>query len=110
MKKDIEIALAVPLGLIINELITNSYKYAFTDGFSADKAISIDFHPIENTSKYNLQITDNGKGLPKDFNMNTLTSYGLQLVQGLVAQLHGKMEIIQNQGTSFQITLETPEA
>ncbi|WP_203258462.1 histidine kinase dimerization/phosphoacceptor domain -containing protein [Hyunsoonleella ulvae] len=108
LKKDIQIALAVPLGLIINEIITNSYKYAFTDIKDQDNTITIGFHQIENTTKYKLIIADNGKGLPADFDLENVTSYGLQLVHGLVSQLHGNIEITKDNGTRFNIILEEP--
>lgn len=103
----IVIELAIPLGLILNELITNSYKYAFSDN-DKENSITIKFNQIENTSKYNLVFRDNGIGLPADFDMNILTSYGLQLIHGLVAQLDGTVKIKQEQGTSFYIIVEEP--
>jgi len=66
--KDIQIGLAIPLGLILNELITNACKYAFTDSIEKEKEICIRFHQIQNTTKFRLIVKDNGKGLPKDFN------------------------------------------
>jgi len=63
IKKDIQMALAVPLGLIVNELITNAYKYAFiNEDDNETKTIKIDFESINNSSKYQLYVADNGKG------------------------------------------------
>ena len=106
--KDIQIGLAIPLGLILNELITNACKYAFTDRLEKENKIEIRFHQIQNTTKYRLIVKDNGKGLPKDFNVDNLTSFGLQLVYGLTKQLHGEVTITQNKGTTFNIVLEEP--
>jgi len=106
--KDIQIGLAIPLGLILNELITNACKYAFTDSIEKEKEICIRFHQIQNTTKFRLIVKDNGKGLPKDFNIDNLSSFGLQLVYGLTQQLHGKVSITQNEGTTFNILLEEP--
>jgi len=106
--KDIKMTLAVPLGLMINELATNAYKYAFTDQHDHENKISISFTQLEETSKYRLIVEDNGKGIPVDFNVNNSTSFGLQLVYGLASQLHGEVIVTQNNGTRFDITLEEP--
>ena len=106
--KQIPLGLAVPLGLILNELITNAYKYAFIDTLDKKKKISIHFHQLENTTKYRLIVKDNGKGLPEDFDVYKLTSFGLQLVYGLTEQLHGEVKITQDKGTTFTILLEEP--
>jgi two-component sensor histidine kinase len=108
VKEHIQMSLAVPLGLIVNELVTNSYKYAFTKGNNEVNRIKIEFEKIEDTSKYRLIIKDNGIGLPVGIDINNLKSYGLELVQGLVSQLNGTMEIIRQEGTSYHIMLEEP--
>ncbi|WP_396638535.1 histidine kinase dimerization/phosphoacceptor domain -containing protein [Maribacter sp. R77961] len=106
--KEIMMGLAVPLGLMLNELITNCYKYAFLNHDNQEKKISIRFHQLENTTKYRLIIQDNGKGLPADFNVDTLSSFGLQLVYGLTAQLDGEVTVTQDKGTTFTILLNEP--
>ncbi|WP_299762538.1 tetratricopeptide repeat protein [uncultured Dokdonia sp.] len=106
--KQIQIGLAVPLGLILNELITNCYKYAFSDKNAINNSIKIVFNQIDDSSKYRLIIKDNGKGLPQDFDLNNLSSFGMQLVQGLVEQLHGEIQINQEQGTTFTMHMEEP--
>ena len=107
--QEILMGLAVPLGLIINELITNSYKYAFSaHGEAIDNHIKIAFKQTEELHRFRLKIEDNGKGLPESFDMDNLTSFGLQLVNGLVDQLNGKIEISQHHGTTFDIFLEEP--
>lgn len=110
VNKEIKIGLAVPLGLILNELITNSYKYAFTDNLIAEKKITIAFTHLEGTNKYRLLVKDNGKGISENFDVETSNSFGLRLVHGLVAQLHGKIEVTQQQGTAYKILLEEPKA
>jgi len=100
---EIPMGLAVPLGLILNELITNAYKYAFTEQAKKENIIKISFHQLENTTKYRLIVKDNGKGLPDDFNVDELSSFGLQLVYGLTAQLHGEVITTQDNGATFTI-------
>ena len=109
-EKQIPIGLAVPLGLILNELITNAHKYAFTDCPKKENNISISFHQIQDTTKYRLIVKDNGKGLPKDFDIDNPSYFGLQLVHGLTGQLHGEVAITQNEGTAFNILLEASNA
>ena len=106
--KKISMGLAVPLGLILNELITNTYKYAFTDDLEEEKIINIRFHQLKNTNTYHLIVKDNGKGLPKDFDIDNLSSFGLQLVYGLTQQLYGEVTITQDKGTTFTILLKEP--
>jgi len=100
----------VPLGLIINELITNSYKYAFVDKTSNASTIAITFHQVENSPKFLLTITDNGVGIPSSFDIENTTSFGLQLVYDLVEQLNGTIRTNSKQGTSLEIIVEEPVA
>jgi len=104
----VPMGLAVPLGLIINELITNSYKYAF-DNEAKDKKIGVEFSNIPNTNRYELTIQDNGKGLSNNIDIDNLSSFGMQLVQGLVYQLRGTIDINSEQGTKYDIILESPK-
>jgi PAS domain S-box-containing protein len=97
----INIDTAIPCALIINELVSNALKYAFVD--SQVGKITIDFHPEE--SKYfTLVVKDSGQGLPKDFDFNTTQSLGLQLVNVLINQLEGTLEVDSSNGTEFRIS------
>jgi len=107
--KEIKMSFAVPLGLILNELITNAYKYAFTDLEEKENIINISFHQLKDTTKYRLIFKDNGKGLPEDFDIDSPSSFGLQLVYGLVEQLHGEISITRQKGTCFTITFTKVE-
>ena len=107
--KQIPIGLAIPLGLILNELITNAYKYAFTDSLEKEKKIDIRFHELENTTTYRLVVKDNGKGLPANFDVDKLSSFGLQLVYGLTEQLLGEIVITRDKGTTFTLLLKEPQ-
>lgn len=103
----ISIDTAVPCGLIINEVVSNSFKYAFPMDRDLDKEneIKINFNKNGN-SELVLEISDNGIGLPKGFTDKKKESLGLQLVDTLIAQLEGKMEINQNYGTTFKFTFK----
>lgn len=96
---------AIPCGLIINELISNSLKYAFKtdeEGF-----ISISLKQKENLVE--LIIADNGKGIDKSIDFKNTESLGLQLVNTLVEQLEGEIELNLNKGTKFTIIFANQE-
>ncbi len=99
--KDIELNMeeAIPIGLIINELITNTIKYAFPNDYEGNLYIYFD----KEYKKYTLLVQDDGIGLPKDFNLNTITSMGLMVVQNLVLQLGGNINILESEGTGIKI-------
>lgn len=97
------ISTAIPCGLIINELILNSLKHAFSDGRKGK--IVIDFRPyMEN--KYILTFSDDGIGFPIDINFRRTKSLGLQLINTLVEQLEGEIELDRRKGTAFRIVFE----
>jgi len=93
---------AIPLGLIINELISNSLKYAFPEGRKGE--ISLMIHQQGYT--LTLQYKDNGIGIPKDFDWRNAESLGLRLIISLVDQLDGTIELDQSSGTMFTIIVK----
>ena len=98
---------AVPLGLILNEAITNSVKYAFADWQQGIISISM-FETME--GQYQLTVCDNGKGLPDDFDTASCASLGINLMIGLTEQLGGKFSIRSNGGTLITIVFHpSPE-
>ncbi|WP_394746695.1 histidine kinase dimerization/phosphoacceptor domain -containing protein [Spongiimicrobium salis] len=109
-QKEIKMGLAIPLGLILNELLTNCYKYAFPGHQNDNNTVNISFKQMDDSRKFQLLVQDNGIGLPEDFDLELSSSFGMQLVQGLVEQLNGKMEILSELGTVFKIYLEEPMA
>lgn len=91
----LDIDTAVSLGLIINELFTNSFKYAFNTKSMGEITIQL-FTKAEGT--YQLIYTDNGKGLPDGFDFKNVNSFGLRLVSRLCKQLFGKIVYQRSQG------------
>ncbi len=91
---------AIPCGLIINELVSNSLKYAFPDGREGE--INIGFHSDD--GKFNLVVGDNGVGFPEELDFRNTQSLGLQLVNTLTGQLDGEIYLDKNGGTEFRIT------
>lgn len=97
--------LAVPLGLILNELITNCYKYAFQNVHSG--IIVVNFNRIPG-GYYKLSVYDNGSGLPNNFTFENTESFGLQLISGLTSQLNGTITIGDHDGTTIDISVAHP--
>ena len=98
-----DIDTAIPLGLILNELISNAFKYAFADAEKGE--LNIIFKILEEGT-YQMIVQDNGAGLPKDFNFEKAKSLGLRLVRRLTKQLYGKVLYQQENGAKFSINFK----
>jgi two-component system, sensor histidine kinase PdtaS len=90
---------AVPLGLIVNELVSNAFKYAFESNASANLLLSLQ----EENHIAIFLIKDNGVGLPNQQNIAQSSTFGLKLVSMLAQQLNAKMNIEVDNGTSFTL-------
>jgi len=95
---------AVPLGLIINELVSNSLKYAFCD--QDDGEIHISLKETDESGVYHLKVWDDGVGFPSDLDFNNTNSLGLKLVNTLVDQLDGEINMVDDGGTGFHIIIQ----
>ncbi len=102
----INIDTAVPCGLIITELVTNSIKYAFQDNHPGE--LNVIFKPLDEDN-YLLSVQDNGKGLPLDFDIYESDSLGMQLLIALVDQIEGKIEVIKESGLFIKIVFPKPQ-
>jgi two-component sensor histidine kinase/PAS domain-containing protein len=96
----LDIDSAIPCGLIINELVSNSLKYAFPGGRAGEVCVSLS----QSDGRYILVICDDGVGLPPGLDFRNTASLGLQLVNTLVSQLEGTIELDSSGGTRFKIT------
>ncbi len=98
---ELDVALAVPIGLILNEAITNSLKYAFPEAPTGHLFIGLD---VPEADRYQLIIRDDGVGFGADFEPARCRTLGLSLIQGLSKQIGGHLQV---QGTSgVQISLK----
>ena len=98
--------LAVPCGMIINELIINALKYAFPkerSGLVCDDRIHVSLRHDHDI--FSLSVADNGVGLPPGFDLNTTTSLGLSLVQMLGQHQLGGRYIVDQIGGGTRFTL-----
>ncbi len=116
---------AIPLGIIVNELVSNSLKYAFQPGQKGEISISLcrsennekiceklheksaDSEKDRDKSKmylqYTLAVADNGPGIPEEIDLENTDSLGLQLIMVLVDQIEGHLELRRDAGTEFKI-------
>jgi len=97
----LDIDTAVPLGLILNELMTNSYKYAFINSGQG----KIEINLLQKEGHYELTYKDSGPGLPKDMDLSALKSMGMQLIRNLSKQIGGKTTYVAEHKT-FMITFK----
>ena len=97
---ELDITHCIPLGLIINEAITNSIKYAFTN--NSEGIITISFKRVSMDNLV-LRIKDNGIGLPEDLDTGKLDSMGLKLIKGLSDDIDAKLSITSLEGTEIVV-------
>ena len=104
----LDIDTAIPIGLIVNELVSNSYEHGFVGKESGHIAISL--LPSTDLKDFHLKVVDTGVGLPPNFDMKKSKSLGLKLVHTLgVRQLKGKLSFSNNMGNEIQLTFPNPE-
>lgn len=98
----VSIETAIPLGLIVNELVTNSLKYAFLNETEGRISVKLRLDMEESV----LEVGDNGIGMPEAFDLEQSESLGLRLVGILSKQLKGTFSLLpvgQEKGTKFQV-------
>lgn len=102
-KVSLDIDTAVPCGLILNELITNSIKHAFPINKNHEYGlINVKLYK-ESEEMVEIVVSDNGVGFPEDIDFQNTSSLGLQLVNALVNQINGTIELKNTDGTEFKI-------
>lgn len=97
----LDVDTAIPLGLIINELVTNCYKYAFTGRNVGQIIIRLE----EEQQRLILEVKDNGAGLPPAFDIHNTKSFGMKLVQSLAAKLEAAIQTKNDNGAVFRLTI-----
>jgi len=102
----LDIETAVPCGIIINELISNSLKHAF-EGKEGRGTISVRFKSVN--CRYVLEIGDDGKGLPEGFALESSSSMGMEIVSILTQQLDGRLRFESANGAHFEISFPRNE-
>jgi PAS domain S-box-containing protein len=97
----LDVDTAIPCGLIVTELVSNSLKHAFVDGREGSIYIKLSGN---NAGTLKLVVSDNGIGLPEHVDLQHIDSLGLKLVVALANQLSGAVEVDRSSGTTFKIT------
>jgi PAS domain S-box-containing protein len=98
----LDINTAIPLGLVMNELLSNALKYAFP----GDRQGTIRIDVQKKDGQLEISLADDGVGLPEGFDYTTSQSLGLRLVHILIEQLSGKIELKKGKGTTFNIIVK----
>ncbi|HWI40743.1 MAG TPA: sensor histidine kinase, partial [Verrucomicrobiae bacterium] len=98
--------MAVPCGLMLNELAGNALKHAFAGRGSGEVRVSLQ---RDETGRAVLSVRDDGVGLAEGFDWRSASSLGLRLVQMLAAQMKAEVELDRSDGTAFRITFELPQ-
>jgi PAS domain S-box-containing protein len=98
----VDIETAIPLGLLINELFSNSLKHAFPEKRKGELRVELG-KSDEEEFDCKLVVADNGVGFPENLNLQDSNTLGLVLVETLVKQMHGVLDIEKNDGTKFII-------
>ena len=95
---------AIPLGLLINELVTNAVKYAYPRSHGV-----IEVSAREIDGKLHVEVSDQGIGLPENFDIDqSRTSLGFKVVTGLVRQLQGQLKIVSNKPSGARFVVDLP--
>ena len=97
----VDIDTAIPLGLVTNELISNSLKYAFPEGRTGEVRVSVSHKDNSLVIIYQ----DTGIGIPADLDWQNTASLGLRLVTSLVDQMNGTIELDRENGTKFVMVM-----
>lgn len=98
----VDLNMVVPLGLIVNELVTNSIKHAFP----GDKHGTITLELYRKDKDIVLKVSDDGVGLPEDLDYRNADSLGLKLVTTLIRQINGELTVDKSQGTAFTLNFQ----
>ena len=103
----LDINIGIPCGLIVNELVSNCFKYAFPEGRTGEIRLGLSHN---NDGDNVLTVGDNGVGLPDALDFQNSSSLGLELVNILTTQIHGTITLSKTAGTVFSITFPVTTA
>ncbi len=103
----VHIDTAIPLGLVLNELVTNAFKHAFVDGRRGHVRIAL---ARRRDGRVELSVADDGVGLAGDFDIEAAATLGLRVVRSLARQLDGELVVERSPSTAFRLTFPVPSA
>jgi two-component sensor histidine kinase len=96
---ELPIEVALPCGMLVSELVTNAYKYAFPN----QRAGTIEIELFRYPTHAAIAVRDTGVGLPASFNPQQSTSFGWRLIQSLAGQIGGTLTVLPGAGTKVQV-------
>lgn len=99
----IDLETAMPIGIIVSELVTNALKYAFNGRGHGHVTVELTGASDPSGTDYEITVSDDGVGLPEDVDLATTKTLGLHLVSLLTEQLHGDVRVSRSGGTTFQV-------
>jgi len=102
----LDVETSIPLGLILNELLTNSLKHAFPEG--KEGKIIIEMHR-EHNGRFKLSVSDNGIGFPENLDIENMESLGMKIVTSLTEQIEGELKLERGTGTKFTIIFKNQD-
>jgi PAS domain S-box-containing protein len=94
-----------PIGIIVNELLANALKNAFPDDRKGAVTVSIS----KNSARISITVKDNGIGIPEGLTISSSSGFGLKLINALLRQYNGTIDVIRGHGTEFVITIPAVE-
>ena len=104
-KQEIEVDFAIPLGLIVNELLTNFFKYAYPG--NPHPLVTVEMKTTFD-NQIQLTVSDNGPGIPSEkIKQRRPKSFGLKMINALCKQIEGRLDITNQKGTTVQLTFKT---
>ena len=110
-QQNLDVDMAMPLGLIVNELVTNAFKYAYSNLVGKRPLLRIDLRPQAGASQQTiiLEVQDNGPGIDQtDWQKKgAKASFGKRLITSLSEQLEGEFELLKRNGTLFRLSMPT---
>src|SRR5690606_10796086 len=98
----LDIDRAIPIGLIVNELVTNAFKHGISN--EGEPQIRVSLTRMD-SDRLELRVADNGPGIKEGKIAGRPGSFGMKLVQTLVVQLNGDLQVIRENGTVFKIEI-----
>ncbi len=99
----LDVDTVIPVGLIVNELVSNSLKHAFPEGREGSVCVSL---RRTGAGRIALSVRDDGAGLPPGFELEGTSTLGMRIVGSLAKQVRGEIELIREGGTEFRIGLQ----
>ena len=92
---------AIPMGLIVNELVSNAMKYAFPD--TRRGTVRVELRVGDDGDSFSLSVVDDGVGVPEEITLDSPESLGLRLVSSLVGQLKARFVLDRGSGSAFRV-------